>query len=264
MGASTSSPSGSGRLDGLPLAAAQTDHHSYFEKINNIYGLLPDTSCHRQGHCCSLLPPLAPVEMLAWLAHQASRPGPERGSEASRLVEHFLLNASLRRPCPWSLPRTCAIYPRRFLACRSYGLWSQGAYEDRREAARAAQGQAEAAWRALGVELSPAVLAPGPEYCPHVRPLCDGEKYPITDADLEDAEERLAGLSRGLPGEDDLLACGGDLSYLLARLTLGERQSLSAKVEVTRAIYEGQTERAASILIKNMKTAYNASTSWTV
>ncbi len=251
-------------LDGLQSALAQAPKIGLSNKLNNIYQALPNTGCLRQGHCCALLPPLLPAEMLAWLVRLADRPGPERGGEAARLVEHFLLNAALRRPCPWALPRACAVYDRRFLACRSYGLWSAGAYEARRQAALAAQERAAAAWRELGVELPPEVLAPGPEYCDQVRLDPNGENRPIADADLELAEERLAGLVRGMPGLEPLLASAGDLSYLVARLTLGERQCLEAKMEVTRSLLKHQGERAADALIQNMNIAYNIISSWTI
>lgn len=248
--------------EGLCLALRQAAPIDIFDEIIKIYAELPDTSCARRGFCCSLLPPLQPSEMRRWLHLQAGRPGAERAAEFARLVEHFLLNAALRRPCPWALPRACAQYEGRFFACRAYGLWSAEAYATRREAALAAQAQVARAWAGLGVELPEEVLAPGPECCGEVRQITKGAKRPITDQDLERAETALAGLGRGLPGEAELLACGGDLSYLLARLALGEAQCLAAKVEVTKALLEGRAEAAAATLDQCLNQAANLAISW--
>jgi hypothetical protein len=253
-------------LSGLFQAAQQAASQGLADSLSAIYGVLPDTSCARRGFCCSLLPPLHPAEMLAWLHRQAGLDSQARAAQVARLVEHFLLNAAVRRPCPWALPRSCAVYEQRFFACRSYGLWSPKAYDARREAALAAQTQVAQAWSRLGVELPAEVLAPGPGYCGQVRQIAHGENRPITGQSLgqslERAEANLAGLTRGLPDKAGLLACGGDLSYLLARLALGEGPCLAAKVEVTRALLEGRAEEAADTLNQCLNKATNWSLSW--
>lgn len=249
-------------IHGLFQAVRQAETKGFVDSIGKIYGALPNTTCARSGFCCSLLPPLQPIEILAWLGRQAGRDARERAAEVARLVEHFLLNAALRRPCPWALPRSCAAYEERFFACRSYGLWSPEAYAARREAALAAQTQVTRAWAGLGVELPEEVLSPGPDYCGQVRQMPNGDNRPISDQDLAAAEAELAGLSRGLPYEAELLACGGDLAYLLARLALGEGQCLAAKVEVTRALLEGRAEEAADTLNQCLNKAANWSLSW--
>lgn len=254
---------------GLFRALAQAQTNGIINAIGAIYARLPDTSCARSGFCCSLLPPLQPAEMLAWLRAQALREVRERTAEVSRLVEHFLLNAAVRRPCPWALPRSCAQYQGRFFACRAYGLWSAATYNARRQAALSAQAQVARAWAGLGVELPEEVLAPGPGYCDRVREVRQtphGDNRPMggqgLDQELERAETELAGLSQGLPGEAELLACGGDLSYLLARLALGEEQCLAAKVEVTRALLDGRAGEAAETLNQCLNKACNWSSSW--
>lgn len=171
-----------------------------------LYQRLPPTTCARQGRCCGLLPPLAPVEMLAWLAELVSRPSGERAEQVAALVEHFLCNTAQRRPCPWARPGACAVYGQRFLACRAYGLWPAPVYQERAEAAQAAQRAVATAWANLGVHLPEEVLAPGPPYCRQVLLAC---------------EEQLATWARDLPAPLLLEACGGDLAYLLARLALG-------------------------------------------
>ena len=156
-------------------------------------------------------------------------------------MRHFLLNAVQRRLCPEALPGACADYPHRFLACRAYGLWSRAAYQDRHQAARAGQAAVAAAWAGLGVRLPEEVLAPGPEYCPHVRLCNDGENRPGLDSLLCNLEDEMALETLGLAPDPDLGVCGGDLAHLVARLALGERECLAAKVAVTRAWLAGES-----------------------
>lgn len=205
-----------------------------FQRLAGIYQGLPATTCERRGDCCGLLPPLQPIEMLAWLAR---RPGEDQAwaDDAAALVEHFLLNAHQRRPCPWARPGTCADYESRFLACRAHGLWSETVYDQRRRAALDRQAAVAAAWAGLGVRLPDEVLAQKSHYCRQVR-LCNaGVKYPSLDEALLAAESALEQMAQSLSWRGELAACGGDLSYLAARLALGDRECLALKVQATKA-----------------------------
>lgn len=213
-------------------------------RLDELYRRLPATTCQRHGQCCSLLPPLQPAEIIVWLIRFIRTPQPERAQTASSLVRHFLLNAVQRRACPWALPGACADYEHRFLACRAYGLWSPRAYRERRRAAQEGQAAVTAAWAGLGIRLPEAVLAPGPEYCRHVRLCNDGENLPNLDPLLCNLEEALTLAALELPDQSGLMACHGDLGHLVARLALGERGCLEAKVAVTRAWVEDRREEA--------------------
>lgn len=217
-------------------------------RLHQIYQRLPATTCQRQGHCCSLLPPLQPSEIIAWLCRFAQVADPERTAAAADLVCHFLLNAVQRRPCPWARPGVCADYAHRFLACRAYGLWSRSTYQERRQAAAAGQAAVVAAWAGLGVRLPDEVLAPGPEYCRHVQLCNDGEKRPSLDALLCELEEAMSPAALELGVEADLAARGGDLAHLVAGLALGERECLEAKVAVTRAWVAGRRAEALGMV----------------
>ena len=219
-----------------------------FVILEQLYQELPETTCSRRGACCTLLPPVSTVELAAWLHRLPDIPYKERAAQARRLLEHFLVNAARRRPCPWALPDSCAIYPNRFMGCRTYGLWSTSAYEKR--AAQAAQGQQAVAqaWQGLGVQLPPEVLAPAPPYCLQVRPV-NGPAP--NDAAIEALEERALGLSRDLPaGLERLHDFGGDISFAVACLALGQPQALSLKVAVTKALLAGNQAEAHELLAK--------------
>lgn len=216
--------------------------------LEDVYQRLPATTCARQGHCCGLLPPLAPVEMLAWLAGLQARPAAERAEQVATMLEHFLTNAAQRRPCPWARATACAIYPRRFLACRAYGLWPAEVYAKRHQAALMAQEGIARAWAGLGVRLPAEVLAPGPDYCRQVRPSHDGAKIPMAGDLPLSCEAELERLAQALPPCPDLDAAGGDLAHLLARLALGPQACLAAKVQVTKALLSGRRPEARRML----------------
>jgi hypothetical protein len=65
-------------------------------------------------------------------------------------------------------------------------------------------------------------------------------------------EERLAALSPDLPW---LGACGGDLSYALARLVLGDQACLRAKMEITRTTLGGHADLATQLLDQALQAA---------
>ncbi len=232
---------------GLRRALQDTASCNKFTQLEQIYQEVPATVCQRRGACCTLLPPLHAVELAAWLWNFLYLPYRERAAQARSLVEHFLCNAAQRRACPWAREDSCAVYDTRFLGCRAYGLWSPRAYAQRAAQARASQEAVAAAWQGLGVELPPEVLAPAPAYCESVEPA---EGPGPDDAALEDMEQRLEELGQDMPGLERLHDFGGDLSFMVAALALGQTQALSLKVAVTKALLAGDEAEAAELLAK--------------
>lgn len=228
-----------------PLSLAQALRRwtgdAWHPGLEQVYAALPATSCARQGACCGLLPPMHPVEMLAWMSG-LSRGGEQASlDEAAKLVKHFLQNAFRRLPCPWALPDSCARYEKRFFGCRAYGLWSARAYEPRRQQSLQAAETVQAAWQSMGFTLPAEVCAPPPAYCTKVKPAAGPV---VDDAGLDALEARLAGMGQDEPWHGLLAGCGGDLSYLTAGLALGWRECLQAKVAVTRALLAGDEKTA--------------------
>ncbi len=242
-------------LDALETARSQ----GYFTRLEQLYQELPQTTCTRRQACCGLLPPMAPLEMAWWFCGQRGESSKERGGAARRLLEYFLLNAVRRLPCPWAGPDSCQIYPRRFLGCRTYGLWSPEAYAARQEQAQEGQRRVVAAWAELGVELPAEVSAPGPEYCDQVRVASGPEPR---DRDLELMEERLYEAGHDLPGLEYLQPWDGDLSYAVAGLALGRQQALALKVSVTQELLAGREEEAEELLAQARKRARDWSRAW--
>ncbi len=229
----------------LAQALASYPAGGWDTRLAAVYGALPATECAREGQCCSLLPPVQPVEMLAWLSALAQEEPKERRQEAAGLVSHFLQNAARRLACPWAREGACARYPQRFFGCRAYGLWSPAAYESRRRAALLAAQGVQRAWAGLGLSLPAEVCAPPPPYCRRVKPLGGGKP---DDAALEKLEAELAALGREEPWHEFLGRTGGDLGYLAAGLALGQEACLQAKVAVTRALLAGRGSEARSLL----------------
>ncbi len=228
-------------------------------ELHRVYRRLPLTTCDRHGLCCGLLPPLLPVEMLCYLGEMPRREPGQAAGEAAALTAHFLGNAARRLPCPWARSGSCAIYDRRFFACRAYGLWSPAAYHERRRAAEQGAAAVVAAWRRMGVELPAQVLAPGPEYCRRLA-LAGGDD--VDDDGLEALEQRLGGLGADLPVREELAGFGGDLSFLVAALSLGPEQALKAKVEFTKAVLAGREEQAAGMMEEARRRARAWAAEW--
>jgi len=233
---------------GLRRALQDTAFRNKLTQLEQIYQEIPATVCQRRGACCTLLPPLHAVELASWLESFLSLPYRERAAHANRLVEHFLCNAAQRRACPWARDDSCAVYDNRFLGCRTYGLWSPRAYARRAASAQAGQEAVAAAWQGLGVELPPEVLAPAPAYCDAVEPV---QGPGPDDAALEDMERRLEELGSDLPGLERLHDFGGDLSFMVAALALGQPQALALKVTVTKALLGGDEAEANELLAKS-------------
>ncbi len=241
----------------LRTGLQEASSRGLFVLLEQLYQEIPATDCGRRGACCGLLPPVFTVELTAWLHRLQALPYKERAAQARRLTAHFLANAAQRRPCPWSRPGACAIYPERFLGCRTYGLWSPSAYQARAEQAVQAQQNVAAAWRGLGVALPSEVLAPAPPYCRQVKPLV--EPAP-DDARLEELEQRALELGRDLPPSlERLHDFGGDISFAVAALALGQPQALSLKVAVTKALLAGDQAQAQELLAR----AGTAAARWT-
>jgi hypothetical protein len=236
-----SARAGGGLRHGLQEAAAR----GVFTLLAQLYQELPSTTCDRQGACCGLLPPVHTVEMAAWLHRFLSLPYRERTSQARKLIEHFLCNAAQRRPCPWARPGACAIYAQRFWGCRAYGLWSPQTHAARAAQAAAGQEAVARAWAGLEVSLPEEVLAPPPPYCGQVKPLDGGAP---DDAALEELERRVQALGQDMPGLERLHDFGGDLSYAVAALALGQPQALGLKVAMTKALLAGLEDEAAELL----------------
>lgn len=215
------------------------------ERLQAIYQQLPATTCQRRGDCCGLLPPAAPVEMLLFFDRLKEMSAGGRLALVVGLAQHFVRNAAERLACPWARTDSCADYANRFFACRAYGLWSPEGYARRSQGAREAQARVARAWAELGVTLDPTVLAPGPDYCRATKYLATA---PLNDQVLGELEERLAGLTGGLEAAGELAACGGDLSHLVARITLGQAQCLALKLAYTKAYLAGDHHQVGRVL----------------
>lgn len=232
---------------GLPeaLEAALDGAQSLTQRLHALYDRLPATECQRRGFCCSLLPGIAPAEMLGWLGEFCSSSPEARAAGAQTLVEHFLGNAARLSPCPWAQDGACGVYARRFLGCRTYGLWSRQAYENRRQAARAAAEAVREAWAGLGVSLPATVCSPGPEYCTGLS-LKPGTG--VSDRELEEIEDQVYAMLPAAQAPVQAAESGGDLSYFITRLVLGDEGCLKAKVAVIKSLVQGRGVQARELM----------------
>jgi hypothetical protein len=111
------------------------------------------------------------------------------------------------------------------------------------------------------VELTEEVISPKPGYCAQAKQIVRGDNRPFCDQKIETAEARLAGLSRGLHHEAELLACGGRSSLPASPPDLGEAQCLAAKVKVTRNLLVSRAKQAVYTLKHCLNKTINASLS---
>ncbi len=111
-------------LDKLYPQLSYAEKNGLFEKLNSIYGSLPQTSCDRCGTCCTVPPPAYVVEylnMFRYLKENLSHRIPDILEKSVRF--YFLELADISLKCPFLGEESlCLIYPVRPLSCRGYGL----------------------------------------------------------------------------------------------------------------------------------------------
>lgn len=231
-------------FDWLGAALAAAEAADIDSELQSLYNQIPGTDCARQGQCCSLLPPTTPAEVLSLLLRLPSLSASARLARVTGLVTHFLCNAAHRLACPWARSTACSDYAHRFFSCRAYGLWSPETYAKRARGALAAQERVAEAWQGLGVKLPNEVLAPGPEYCRQVRVTAGPA---IDDQRLEELEDQVAGLTRGMEGAEPLAGLAGDPGHLMAAIIIGPAECLRLKVAYTQAAVTGDEHQAGRV-----------------
>ena len=101
--------------------------------LQEAFAQLPATRCRRRTHCCSLLPEMSLVEALTAVQLLVNMVPKQRYQLSRRMIHYFFLNPVKICICPFLEGQACLIYQDRFLCCRTYGLWSQGYYQQQAE-----------------------------------------------------------------------------------------------------------------------------------
>jgi Fe-S-cluster containining protein len=210
--------------------------------LQNIYSQLPDTSCRRRTHCCSLLPELSLLEALEALDQLRKFPPVRRRALTQKIVHYFFINPVEITGCPFLEDRDCLIYPSRFFGCRAYGLWSKGHYRQIAYQACLIKENVVQLWRDLGVTLPEKVTGHQVAYCSAVETR-GPEK--MSDEDLLQAADRVEGCSRELNPWHLHFQEGyfRDMSFLTASLFAGLSQAVQLKYSLVRDLLQSGNQK---------------------
>ncbi len=111
-------------LDKLYPQLSYAEKNGLFEKLNSIYGSLPETTCDRCGTCCTVPPPAYIVEYLNMFRYLKKNLHERIPGLLERAVRFYFLElADISLKCPLlGEDNLCLVYPVRPLSCRGYGL----------------------------------------------------------------------------------------------------------------------------------------------
>jgi len=156
----------------LPRALAAARRQGLFARLTEVYGEFPETRCDNCARCCFESPGIFFVEYLFLLEALTGLPRPRREELLRRGVEELFFSwIEPARQCMFLEDGQCAIYARRPLACRLFGLVAPEE-RDRVEAeARLAARQEASRLRLLGIEAPAAVVERSLASCDRVRDL---------------------------------------------------------------------------------------------
>jgi Fe-S-cluster containining protein len=216
--------------------------------LKEIYAQLPSTRCQRRTLCCSLLPEMSLVEALTAVQLLVDRAPKQRQQLSRRMIHYFFLNPVEICMCPFLEGQECLVYQDRFLGCRTYGLWSQGYYQQQAEHSRKAKRLSQEQWQRLGVSLPPEVVDFHLDYCSYVELE---EDVLVDDENLFHASDTIEAISAQLAPWHDSFRQGyfSDVSFLLVSNVLGSQETIQLKFEIVRDfLSNGKKERLAKIV----------------
>ena len=216
--------------------------------LKETYAQLPSTRCRRRTHCCSLLPEMSLLEALTAVQLLVNMVPKQRYQLSRRMIHYFFLNPVKICICPFLEGQACLIYQDRFLCCRTYGLWSQGYYQQQAEHSRQAKRLNQEQWQRLGVSLPQEVVDFHLPYCPYVELV---EDKTVDDENLSRTSDTIEAISGQLAPWHDSFRRGyfADLSFLLISNVLGSQEAIQLKFEIVRDfLANGKQERLAKIV----------------
>ena len=225
-----------------------------FEKIQNLYRQLPETtcSCDKPGTCCAFLPEMTLMEALQWFRVIWQLPEVERAVLTRKFVEFYLTNPVRQMGCPFLTAGTCGIYKYRTFACRAYGLWSKAMGQERTQQNREDKEKLVKLWRRQGIELAPEAIAAEMDYCDRVGCKSDSN---ISDHQLMAVLEDIYHLDHELA---DLQAkfeteYYSDFSFLMTSLALSTKKAVLGKLAVINELSRSGTENRLQNLLSQIK-----------
>ena len=226
-----------------------------FEKIQSLYGQLPETTCacEEPGTCCAFLPEMTLMEALQWLQVMQQMPDAERMALIRKFVEFYLTNPIRHMGCSFLSEGHCGIYEFRPFACRAYGLWSRTTGYERTRQSRDGKKKLVKMWQRYGIDLAPETLAAEMDYCDQVDCKSD---YKISDVRLMAVLEEIYLLDSDLANlqvkfENEYHS---DFSFLITSLVLNPKKAVLGKLAVIQELSRTGTEKRLVNLLSQIKT----------
>ncbi len=184
---------GSADLDPVP-STRRAERRGLFRSLERIYAELPTTVCENCARCCFESPGVFYVEYLYLLDSIGAYAEGHREDIARRAFGELLFSwVEPDRTCIFLQSPRCAIYERRPLACRLFGLVPAPERERAEAEARLAARQQARRLRQFGIEVPEAVVRRSLASCDKVTDAAgrdvtvDGEAYAARVARLDAA-----------------------------------------------------------------------------
>jgi hypothetical protein len=217
-------------------------------ELQETYSLLPATRCRRSTHCCSMLPEMTLLEVLAAVQLLATQSSRVRQQLINNIVSYFFINPAMITACPFLAGQDCLVYHNRFFGCRAYGLWSQEYYNSLAGHSREVKKAVQQQWRELGVCLPQQMIDFQVPYCSHVETVGDSA---IDDEKLSRIADTIETLSEQCADWHQIFNQNyfADLSFLTTSLIFGVTGAIQIKFTLVRdLITTGDQTRLDKIL----------------
>lgn len=225
------------------LVSALQAAEPLFEKLQALYGRLPETrcNCEQPGVCCMFLPEMTTLEALNWIRLLLDLPDGELTEKLQKFVEFYLLNPVRLMGCPFLKDGGCTIYEKRTFGCRAYGSWSRKMGKRRTDESRKEKKALREMWKRFGIELPADIVEFEIDYCDKVETLSDS---PPRDNQLMELLQQVYDLDATL-GELQTKfenEYHSDFSLLISVLALGMKKALLEKFAVVKEIVKQGTD----------------------
>jgi Fe-S-cluster containining protein len=211
-----------------------------FDSLERIYFEFPDTVCENCARCCFESPGVFYVEYLAMLEALAEMPPPRRQEFIARAVrELFFSWVEPDRTCLFLESGRCAIYDRRPLACRLFGLVPAGDRAQAEAEARLAARQEARRLRHFGIEIPEEVVQRSLVSCDRVRDRKGG----AVEVEGESLAARVARLDAALLPTEVIIEefCFRSLPERLGASALGGETIEGLRVQLLRRAQAGES-----------------------
>jgi Fe-S-cluster containining protein len=224
------------RLEGMFRSAQRA---GLFESLGRVYADFPEVTCDNCARCCFESPGVFFVEHLDTLRLLSDMPTARREELLRRtLRELFFSWIEPDRTCIFLEPSGCAIYERRPLACRLFGVVSHVQRDQAEAEARMAARHEATRLELMGIKVPEAVITRALLSCDRVR---DQRGQPVR-IDAEAMAARVADLDAALLPREVVLQefCFHSVGERLGAAAFGQETVHGMRLPLLRRAQEGE------------------------